>query len=684
MKTNRALTFRSLVLSLPLFIGTALWAAPLTWFPGPTLDTPVSEAATLVYNGNNVLIGGYSDYLTYGYTYPFSLSATNAYWNYLPAIYSVNIAPGAILTDGMFFIYGGSDGTNSQNTAIAYSLTGDTVPTPPAMSVPRSFLGYAPDRNGNAYAFGGLDANGNALASAERYNPGNNNWTSIASLPAPRFDFPAVFNRTNYIYIFGGYTGTNPGMEAASMLRYNVSGNSWSNMAAMPVAVAGSAATLGPDGKIYVCGGTAQGMATDLVQVYNPISNSWTLATSLPEALTGAAAGVDALGRLVIMGGTDINGNNVGNVWRSQQLNVPDSLPAFATYPNLLATFLVPYISSITATGNPQPVYQLVSGPDGMAVDNYSGAITWTPQASQIGTNTVTISAVNFAGATNFSYNLVIARPPPTVLTNLSVVSVTESSVTLSWSPEDPVVGPVTYRAYLRHVLHSPKGSGATIWYTQIGSTTTDTNLTISGLAAGLSQGYYITATGVSGTSEYASIGAATLPAPAPANFRVTGLTSSTISLAWDAPVGPVPVVSYQIIGVFNGVFVQSALNFVNLVSTNTTLTGLAPGTAMQWGVRAYDTLGNYSSYVYLPALVVNPVPTHAQFSSAVSAAGGSFQFTVSLGAAQTVVVQATTNPGDASSWSPIATFMPTNNPFTFTDPDAAQFASRFYRIITP
>ena len=154
---------------------------------------------------------------------------------------------------------------------------------------------------------------------------GHNTWAAIASLPAARYNFPAVFNRTNYIYICGGLTDTTSGIESASVLRYSVSGNNWTNMASMPVAVAGSAATLGADGKIYVVGGISGGVSTNVVQVYNPAANSWIISTALPEGLSLAAMGVDSLGRLIVMGGMDTNGNDVGDVWRSQQLGVPDS-----------------------------------------------------------------------------------------------------------------------------------------------------------------------------------------------------------------------------------------------------------------------------------------------------------------------------------------------------------------------
>ena len=670
-----------------LFCGAGLCAAPLTWFPGPSLGEPMSGAATVVSGGNNFLTGGdaYANYF-FPVSYPIGLAPTNAYWTYYSPFYSLNIAPGAIFSDGNIIIYGGSDGTNSQNTVFAYNLTGDTVPTLNSMNDARSCLGYVTDRNGNAYAFGGLDANGNPLASVERFDPVNNSaWTYIASLPAARYNFPAVFDRTNFIYIFGGLTDTASGVETASVLRYSVSGNSWSNLASMPVAVARSAATLGPDGKIYVVGGTSGGVTTNLVQVYNPASNSWVISTPLPEGLSLAAMGVDSLGRLIVMGGKDVNGNDVSDVWRSQQFGVADSAPVFTQFPGTNAIYLGAYSSSINATGSPPPTYSLVSGPSGMQVDYYTGAITWTPQADQIGTNAVTIQAANYAGVTNWNFTISVPHPPPTPVTNLTVVGVTENSVTLAWSPEDPVVGPVTYSVWLRHVLHDPRGSGATIWYTQIGSSTTETNITISGLAAGLSEAYYLVATGPGGRSGYAGIGATTLPAPTPTNLRVIGLTSTTITLAWDAPIGPVPVVSYRLLGVFDGVFVQYPLSFVNIFGTTVTLTDLAPGKALLWGVCAYDAYGNVSGYNYLPSLVLNPVPAPAALTAVAASPGsGGFQFTIQPGGIRTTLVQATTNPADPTSWTTIFANPVSGGPLNFTDADASLFPLRFYRVASP
>jgi len=215
------------------------------------------------------------------------------------------------------------------------------------------------------------------------------------------------------------------------------------------------------DGNIYVVGGLSGGVPTDAVQVYNPAGNSWTLSTPLPEPLSGSVMGTDSLGRLIVMGGSDTNGYDVGDVWRSQQLGAPDSPPVFTQFPTTNGIYQSPYSSSIAATGNPQPVFLLASGPAGMTVDYFSGQITWTPQGlNQVGAIPVTIAATNYAGSTNWSFTITVPNPKPTTLTNLYLASATEYAVTLAWAPEDPVAGSVTYSVFIPHPYHSPRGSG--------------------------------------------------------------------------------------------------------------------------------------------------------------------------------------------------------------------------------
>src|ERR1017187_6823055 len=169
MKSNHSFLFRCLAGIAQLLVGASWAAAPLTWFPGPSLNTPLSGAATTVISGGkNFLIGGDSYYNPF--SYPQSLAATNQVWTYLPELYSHRIAPGAAANGDIITLYGGSDGANSTSTVIGYSLSGDSPLTLHSMSVARSELGYASDAGGSAYAIGGLDGAGQPLSSAERYN----------------------------------------------------------------------------------------------------------------------------------------------------------------------------------------------------------------------------------------------------------------------------------------------------------------------------------------------------------------------------------------------------------------------------------------------------------------------------------------------------------------------------------
>jgi hypothetical protein len=610
------------------------------------------------------------------------LAATDSYWTYFLPFYGNVLSPGAVASGGMIVVFGGNDGTSSTSAVFGYSPT-DGTQLLNSMSVARSELGYAPDRSGNAYALGGLGASGQPLSSAECYNQDSGTWAAIASLPRALYDFPAVSNGTNYIYAFGGFTGTAPGTETATVLRYAVSANRWVTMASMPIAVAGSAAALGADGNIYVVGGTSSGVTTNVVQVYNPTTNSWAISTPLPEGLSAAAMGVDSLGRLIVMGGLDTDGNDVSDVWCSQQLNVPDIAPGFVSYPGTAATYLAPYVSSINATGNPQPTYLVLSGPAGLEVSNYSGDITWTPQAGGIGTNSVTIRATNYAGYADWSFTITVARPPPVTPTNIQLVTATEYTLTFGWDPESPAFGPATYNIFIPHPWHSPKGSGGGVNYQLIGSTNA-TTITISNLTPNVAYGYSLNATAPGGTSGYAGISATTLGPQPPANLRVIGITSTSISLAWDPSPGPVPITRYEVLGWIGGLFptIEYGSNFT---ATAATITGLTPGTYEEWSVRAYDAGGNVSGFA--PGIYeVNPVPVAASLSSVAPLSSGGFQFTASEAGSvlQAVLVQATTNPADPNSWVQIGSLLPTANPFTFTDTNAAQYPMRFYRIVAP
>jgi hypothetical protein len=661
-------------------------ATPLTWFPGPSLDPPISGAATCISGGNNLLIGGDSDFSFE--SFPKELVATNLYWTPEATIYGVQIACGAVPNGGLIIVYGGTDGSNSLNTVIGYSPSdGQTNLT--SMSIPRSYLAYAPDSSGRAYAIGGLNGSGQALSSAERYDQDVDTWAAIANLPTPRYNFPAVFDKGSHIYTFGGRTNSVSGTETATVLRYSVTANTWTNMAPMPLATAGSAAALGVDGKIYIVGGISGGVTTNVVQVYTPASNTWVISTPLPENLSASAIGVDSLGRLLVMGGMDVDGNDVGDVWRSQQLGIPDSIPVFTQYPATNGFYNVPYTSSINATGNPQPTYLLVTGPDGMLVDTYGGTITWTPQGNQIGTNSVTIRATNYVGSVDWNFTITVPPPPPTVLTNLTVLGITDTTVAFSWDPESPLAGPTSYNIY-RVTVNGGKG-GSHAYYTLIGTTTTNV-ATIGGLTVGSSHMFAVSLTAGGATNLYSqTISIKTTSPQSPPYVFLTGLTSTTLSLGWNPSPGPVQnssysaITSYTIAQYISGGGSYSLIpKATGIPGTNGTVTGLTPNSSAFWTVQAFDAEGYGSLPLYYVVGVSNPFPASVTVGTASLVPNVGFQIKATGASNQTAQVWATTDLSDSNSWVMIGSFLPSNNSFGFIDPDASQFSQRFYRMMQP
>jgi len=684
MKTNGLIDLRCLIGAASLFLATSLVAAPLTWIPDTPLNEPRSSAATVVSPSGSILIFGGSpvgstDVLVYG-------------GNNAQSIPSPRLAPGAVaLSSGQFFVFGGKR-TNTNNSVTSSVLSYNPVPsgvddpnvfTVHSMGTARYDMGYALDAAGYAYAIGGLGNNNAVLSSVERYDSTSDSWTNIAALPDGRYHFNAVFDGANIIYAFGGRTNATAGTETATALRYDVSGNAWSTLASMPVATAGSSAIKGADGKYYVIVGTAGGVVTNLVQVYDPVSDTWALSTPLPVAVTAAGGATDSLGHLVVMGGTDENGTDLTTTWVSQQLNQPDAAPIFTTASLPTATYQIPYTQTITASGNPQPTFELISAPAGMQLDLYTGKLTWTPQADQMGANSVTIQAGNFAGGTNHTFTINAVGPRPDTPTNIVATALEENSVTLAWDPVTPVVGTVTYTVYYRHVVYVSKGMTRAVYTALIGNIASP-SVTISGLDPGSAHTYAVTATAAgtnSGMSQTITI--TTLSPQPPTNLRVTGLTSTTVTLAWDPSPGPAPIASYEVYGWINNA-TAFALYASGITGTTVTITGLLPGSSHTWGVKARDAAGNFSVFDYGNQAIVNPVPTPAALTINGTRTAEGFQFSVQANAVQTTLIQATTNLADPMSWTNIATNPPTSSSFTFTDAESSVYPVRFYRAVSP
>jgi hypothetical protein len=443
--------------------------APLTWAPGVNLPTPQGGIVAEPYGGKMLVLGGPT-------TTSYNVSVTNPTWQatVTPTVQPLDFArssPGVgTLPNGYLVVFGGTE--NGFATSAVTQYDPNTVSIPDgvtnqtrslrSMNNPRTLLGWATDTSNLSYAIGGVDNNGTPLASVEAYNPTSNTWAYVASLSQTLYSESAVSDGAGHIYTFGG-VGAN-GTIINNVYRYTIATNTWDQVAPLQVGVRDSAAVLASNGLIYVIGGTTTAGATATVESYNISTNTWNLETLLPQAMSSEAATVDSLGRIEVMGGYDANGNALSTIFVSQQLNQPDLAPTITSTPVKTAVVNTPYSYQVLSTANPQATYTLTAAPAGMAINASTGLISWTPDYTTEGVETVTVTASNNAGTATQSFTVGVAPQPPTGFTGAGVST---SGVQYYWNPSpDPNV--TSYNFYRRTFVHSPRGSGGGYVYSLI------------------------------------------------------------------------------------------------------------------------------------------------------------------------------------------------------------------------
>jgi len=85
--------------------------------------------------------------------------------------------------------------------------------------------------------------------------------------------------------------------------------------------------------------------------------------------------------------------------------------PILLSSPSIYATVGQQYRYDVDASGNSSPVYSLLEKPTGMAIDQTSGLITWTPSSANQNGHVV-VKATNDKGSVEQSFNIFIAEAP--------------------------------------------------------------------------------------------------------------------------------------------------------------------------------------------------------------------------------------------------------------------------------
>jgi hypothetical protein len=561
-------------------------ATPLSWTAGPSLPAARAQAASVTLaDGSILLLGGSSATAP---TSVLKLAPAANVWAIVGTLDHIRVAPGAgLYSNGLIAVYGGAD-KKVDKSSTGYDPIANRTSSLPSMGTPRTQHAFA-SAFGLAYAVGGRDDLGNALASVEYFAGGK--WVPQASLPEPRVGAGASSLGLDLL-VFGGSNAAG----TVSSTVYRLSGGVWTTLAPMPVAVQNAAVVAGRNNLIYVLGGSGSAGPVSTVQVYNTLSNTWSREVSLPVALSGASAAIDSAGRIVVIGGSNAAKANLATVWLSPQSG---AAPIFTSTPGTVITVNQAYSYQLTASGKPAPTFSLVTGPAGMSVNTSSGLVSWTPTVAQFGTQKVTLRASSIEGTALQTFSISVLAPPPSIPTGLVATNITETSLTLSWSPSIALIGTVSYLVSERGFC-SGRGGCSFPAVAQVSATT----LKITGLVAGSSHIYFVTALTSAGSTSVKSAGLSVValqPAP-PTNLTVTKVTQVSVSLSWTASVGPVPIVGYRVydIDLTTGLTI---LRVDAITGTSATVINLGSNTRHLLRVVAYDAGFNLS-----PVLAGNQV----------------------------------------------------------------------------
>jgi len=210
-----------------------------------------------------------------------------------------------LLSSGKVLITGGwADPYGNQPFASAevYDPASGTWSTTASMASARHWHTATLLPNGKVLVSGGsTSGNGSSsLASAEVYDPASGTWRVTASMASARFGHKATLLPNGKILVTGGSTGSS---RLASAEVYDPASGTWSATASMASARYWHEATLLPNGKVLVSGTGDGPTPTSSAEMYDPGSGTWSVAASMLAARDAHTATSLPSGQVLVTGG---------------------------------------------------------------------------------------------------------------------------------------------------------------------------------------------------------------------------------------------------------------------------------------------------------------------------------------------------------------------------------------------
>ena len=269
---------------------------------GSLVNARISHTATLLPNGKVLVTGGYVGSFN-------SINSAELYdptsrtWRATGSLITSRQGHTAtLLPNGKVLVVGGSGVSGGLNSAEIYDPTAETWTPIASLVNVHSFHTATLLPNGKVLVAGG------ETSSAELYDPTSGNWSAAGSLAFARYGHTATLLPDGKVLVEGGPNGS------ASAELYDPTTGSWSATGAPSQPRGFPTATLLPNGKVLVAGGYVlypSPLGFSSAELYDPASGTWAATGSLSTMRSNYAATLLPNGKVLVVGGTNLNGTEL-------------------------------------------------------------------------------------------------------------------------------------------------------------------------------------------------------------------------------------------------------------------------------------------------------------------------------------------------------------------------------------
>jgi hypothetical protein len=314
---------RPLALALLALAAAPAGAAADSFTPTDPMATGRARfAATLLPNGQVLVAGGESDEqpLSESTTTSERYDAASGHWLGTPAFVDAREDQGAsLLPDGRVLMTGGYrvdfGGTFAMlDSTLVYDPASNSWSDGASMPHPHGYHWQFTLKDGRVLVIGGYRTSSDKSSDrvedqVELYDPATGTWRSGAPMPVPLVNGTATLLADGRVLVAGGSALYRP---RSLGFTYDPGKDEWTNAGSFTDARLYQMATLLPNGKVLVAGGTADPFNGPLLRsasLFDPATNGWTDTAPMATARVGATATLLPNGKVLVAGGSDGRGN---------------------------------------------------------------------------------------------------------------------------------------------------------------------------------------------------------------------------------------------------------------------------------------------------------------------------------------------------------------------------------------